>query len=350
MATDELRCQLVQTVAGLQSLDECSVSEEACRTCGQWYPPNVGHLNPVVASILYSVCGRIISNGGQPDCSVDHAAAIQQQAMASIPHDFDSIPLAEQVDDQPNVALPDVGHLIPRPRHRYGRQVRRWAVAVTTAPRSQMTLDRCLSSIVAAGWADIRIMIDGEVDISEEWRDFPSTQRTPSAGAWPSYYLTLVELLMRSPDADAFMVVQDDVVLFRHPNLREYLESVLWPHPEEGIVSLFCSRAYSSEDYGWHIMKERLQWGGQALIFSRRTLIKLLADPMIVEHRLAADNAGLANIDGLIGAWAEDTGTPVSNTSPSLSQHIGHISSLWVHSRAFINRSAACFAGNAPPR
>jgi hypothetical protein len=133
--------------------------------------------------------------------------------------------------------------------------------------------------------------------------------------------------------------------MFQHPGLRVYLESILWPDRRPGIVSLFCSRAYSHPDPGWHQLEQNLVWGGQALIFSQEAAIHLVSDLQVVRHRFQGDR-GLTNIDGLIGAWAFDTDTPVFVSSPSLSQHIGHVSSLWQSPRAFSNRSASEFAGN----
>ena len=86
--------------------------------------------------------------------------------------------------------------------------------------------------------------------------------------------------------------------------------------------------------------------GGQALIFSQEAAIHLVSDLQVVHHRFQGDK-GLANIDGLIGKWAFETDTPVYVSSPSLAQHIGHVSSLWQTPRAFINRSAADFAGDS---
>ncbi len=340
------RCRLLEKLTGLVESPLCAVRNDACSQCLKWYPPDEDYLNPVVASLLYKLSSSVLESGGLPGCTVEKAAGFQQVAFAAIPHDYDAVPVTNQVDCQENTNIADIGQLIPRPRHRFGDVVKEWAVAVTTAPRKQATLDRCMTSLTTAGWKTPRIVIDGDVTLSDAWSHLPTTRRIPQIGAWPSYYLTLVELMMRQPTADAYMIVQDDVVFFEHPSLKNYLESVLWPDRREGIISLFCSRAYAQQSFGWHRIDQPLVWGGQALIFSKETAIHLVSDLQIVRHRFSEGDLGLTNIDGLIGKWAFETETPVYVSSPSLSQHIGHVSSLWKSPKAFVNRSAETFAGN----
>ena len=339
-------CLLLQQLTGLTEVRHCAVSHDACSACVKWYPPTEEHLNPVVASLLYSLCAKITQTDAMPGCSPARAAELRDLALASIPNDYDATPVTEHVEAQHNTNVTDIAHIVPRPQHRYGPRVREWAVAVTTAPRKQATLDHCLESLIATGWKSPRIIADGDVEISANWNHLPITRRIPQIGAWPSYYLTLIELMMRQPHADAYLIVQDDVVMFEHPQLRAYLESILWPDRRPGIVSLFCSRAYAQPISGWHRLEKNLVWGGQALIFSQEAAIHVVSDLQIVRHRFQG-NKGLTNIDGLIGAWAFETDTPVYVSSPSLAQHIGHVSSLWQTPRAFINRSAAHFAGDS---
>lgn len=338
-------CGLLQRLTGLRNSDHCAVSRDACTACAAWYPPTEDHLNPVVASLLFTLTSSVIQSGGAAECDVGRATELQKLALTSIPHDSDAIPIRDHVERQHNTSIVDIGMIVPRPVQRYGPAVREWAVAVTTAPRRQTTLNLCLDSLNIAGWSAPRIIADGDVVIEEQWRHLPVTHRNPQIGAWPSYYLTLIELLMRQPQADAFLIVQDDVVMFRHSGLRDYLESILWPDRRPGVVSLFCSRAYMKNTPGWHCLDTSLVWGGQALIFSGEAAVELVSDPRIVRHRFQGDR-GLTGIDGLIGAWAFDTNTPVYVSSPSLSQHIGHVSSLWTSQFAWGNRSASVFAGN----
>ncbi len=346
LGSETSSCMLLQQLTRLTDVQECAVSHDACSACVKWYPPSESNLNPVVASLLYSLCRKITHNDGMPGCSTARADELRNLALGSIPNDYDATPVTEYVEAQHNTNITDIADIVPRPSHRYGSRVREWAVAVTSAPRKQATLDHCLESLIATGWQTPRIIADGDVEISADWNHLPITRRIPQIGAWPSYYLTLIELMMRQPHADAYLIVQDDVVMFQHPQLRVYLESILWPDRRPGIVSLFCSRAYAQLDSGWHRLEKNLVWGGQALIFSQEAAIHVVSDLQVVRHRFQGDK-GLANIDGLIGEWAFQTDTPVYVSSPSLAQHIGHVSSLWQTPRAFINRSAADFAGNS---
>ena len=47
------------------------------------------------------------------------------------------------------------------------------------------------------------------------------------------------------------MIVQDDVLFASDPQIREYLEHILWPGKRPGIASLFCSQAYTTPEAGW---------------------------------------------------------------------------------------------------
>src|SRR5262249_49370830 len=131
------------------------------------------------------------------------------------------------------------------------------------------------------------------------------------------------------------------------------------PGARPGIVSMFCSRAYTASRPGWRQLEEALVWGGQALIFSREVALSLLADQQVLRHRLRPGNDGLAHIDWLIRESALRERVPVHRPTPSLAQHIGHVSPLWEGVHAAGNRRADQFAGtlrrivrpaNRPPR
>ena len=57
---------------------------------------------------------------------------------------------------------------------------------------------------------------------------------------------------MRSPNADAYMVVQDDAIFANCRQLKTYVESVLWPITDERcLVSLYCAADDSRDTDGW---------------------------------------------------------------------------------------------------
>jgi hypothetical protein len=237
--------------------------------------------------------------------------------------------------------LPD---LAPK---RSRQQVRKWAVGVTTAPRPQDTLARTLESLCAAGWPDPALFIDAAAKIPERFAHLPGTFRDARLGAWPNYYLAMAELLLRSPDADAFLIAQDDVVFPGGINVREYLEAALWPGERPGLVSLYCSSAYTKDAPGWYLHKGLWVWGALAMVFPRELAREFVLDGRVFNHRRDRLNNGLANIDLVIGTWAMRRRIAVWHTTPSLVQHIGECSAIWPSSRADGPRRASWFAGDS---
>jgi hypothetical protein len=152
---------------------------------------------------------------------------------------------------------------------------------------------------------------------------------------------------MREPKADAFMLVQDDVILYDREDLRSYLEGLSWP-PDLGVVSLFTSRAYSRDTPGWYEFTEKWVWGAQVFIFPLAAARSLVADEQVLAHRWNPRNDGCANIDIVVGEWALRQKMRIFIPTPSLAQHIGHTSTLWKMTRAGGNRWADRFAGDAP--
>ncbi len=230
------------------------------------------------------------------------------------------------------------------PRCGRGARVKRWAVGVTTAPRAQPTLGDCLTSLASAGWTDSRLFVDGPVDVPEPFLALPRTERTPRIGAWPSYYLALAELLMREPRADAFLLVQDDVVFAPGFDVRSYLEEAFWPGKKPAIVSLLCPRPYTQTEPGWYPLKEDWIWGAQAFVFSPLAARAFLADMSVVCHRDSRDRNPTADIDWCVGQWASRHKQPIFYPTPSLVQHVGQISSLWTGRRAWGRRRASWLA------
>ncbi len=192
-----------------------------------------------------------------------------------------------------------------------------------------------------------RLFVDSGVTIADRFSDLPLTFRETKLGPWPNYYLALVELLMREPSADAFMLVQDDVIFDDRHDLRAYLEEILWPTEPIAAVSLYCSKAYTRPEFGWHKLESQWIWGALAFVFPRESAKQFVTDPLVFEHR-SHPKEGLANIDILIGRWAHERQLPIYFPSPSVVQHIGNDSSIWSdpESRAIGERCANRFAGD----
>jgi hypothetical protein len=133
----------------------------------------------------------------------------------------------------------------------------------------------------------------------------------PAIGAWPNFYLTLLELVLGKPKADAILIVQDDAQFYDRENLRDYLGSILWPRETPGIVSLYCSAAYTREAAGWAVCDTRWEWGALAFVF-----------PL------------------------DRNAIPIWYPTPSLVQHIGETSTVWPGVPAAGFRRADFFAGD----
>jgi hypothetical protein len=391
-------CRLVRQIIGAEGSEWCEVRRDACEACCTSFPPSPIDINPVIASVLYNLTDRIIERGGVSGCETDRAAGLQDWAAVSLELDtppessaivparatgpccylgqavgFRVQPGAEGLNrlpvhecrhpghrettlhecyrcrdwaDRPGLVPVPLEQLVPPPAEKQGPRIRRWAVGVTTAPRRQSTLEWCLDSLVRSGWEEPRLFVDSAVTIAKRYAGLPVSLRESKLGAWPNYYLSLVELLMREPEADAFLLVQDDVVLYDRYNLRVYLERYLWPSVPVGAVSLFCSSAYTQPQSGWHRLGEPWVWGALAFLFPRESAKRFIADPVVLEHRWCHHNRGLANIDTVIGEWANRHGLPIYFPTPSLAQHVGDSSTLWPNARSDGSRRADRFVGD----
>ena len=206
----------------------------------------------------------------------------------------------------------------------------RWAVGMTTAPRREPTLERTLQSLAEAGWDRPRLFAEPETRIPNKFASLPLTQRDAVLGAFPNWYLALAELVMREPRAEAYLLCQDDVLFAG--GLRGYLEEHLWPAPRVGVVSVYCPSHYAvGQEQGFHVEDRGwLSWGALAYVFPNSSARALLCDPQVVGHRDRGPAGGLRNIDSVIGRWCRDAENPYFVHVPSLAQHIGATSTIWV--------------------
>ncbi|HCS55012.1 MAG TPA: hypothetical protein DIW81_26070, partial [Planctomycetaceae bacterium] len=178
------------------------------------------------------------------------------------------------------------------------RNVTKWSVGVTTAPREQPTLERSLISLAEAGFESPRLFVEPGTEIPEDFDHLPISQRDQKLGAFPNWYLALTEMVMRDPRAEAYLLCQDDVLYSK--GARNYLEQVLWPSDKTGVVSLYCpshdqrpedANGFKATTNGWN------SWGALAYIFPNRALRKLLSEPRVLHHRSCGPRQGLKNID-----------------------------------------------------
>lgn len=270
---------------------------------------------------------------GCPDRNPDGAAIVDIDIPQREPNRFESF-------------LPVVGK---------GPRIKSWAVGIQTAPRKQPTLRRCIDSMVRAGWESPRIFAEPGTEIPYEHDHLPITQRDEVAGCWVNWYLGLVELLQRHPTADAYIVVQDDIVFAEHDGkrtLREFLEESLWPSDDVGCVSIYCAQPYAQKQQDWYRFPKAWVWGALAFIFPRDSLIHFLAHYGMTWRThgrvdKGSGERGLRWNDVVVGKWSVQFKKPVWYCSPSLVQHVGETSTVWGSgNKARGKRAARDFVGN----
>lgn len=393
-------CTRIVELSNVADHSLAEVPRHICDSCRS-KEPNSFELNPMVASELYKLALRIQESGGVQGCSIEEANQLlnhaenhlewvaggedtlktatfrrkpetclhlgqysttamgdsspRLQAIYECNHpDHETTTLAEcrychDFDDGQTTSRVPLTELIPV-TVRFPPKISSWAVGVTTAPRNKSTLDACLDSVMRAGWSQPMLFVDRGTSLAAHHLHLPVTFREHRVGAWSNFYLTLAELVMGQPDADAYLVIQDDAILYDHGNLREWLESALWPGHNIAAVSLYCSAAYTQPEPGWHRHRDLWVWGAPAFIFSNESARQFLVDASVVDHRRAS-RLGHANIDVVIGRWAKRRGMEIYYPTPSLVQHIGETSTLWPSGTVEGKRRADWFAGDVsrPP-
>ncbi|MEZ5945104.1 MAG: hypothetical protein R3C18_27265 [Planctomycetaceae bacterium] len=307
-------------------------------------------MNPIVASLGWgAVQNFLLTSGTEPDVEVElrcHAKLKWFESFfpAVLPHETDVPVSVSDSGRTPRGTCDDIVKLLPPPSPSF-RGVRRWAVGVTTSPRRQDTLEQCLNSLVAAGWPLPELFVDGEADIPAALQQLPQTRRTPQFGARGNYYHTIKDLLANHPEAEAFMLVQDDCIWPIELSVREYLERSLWPTDGDCLVSAWCCADDTAPNSGWNEYSGKWRFGAVTFIFPRMTAERFVADGHIQDAFLA-ENAALGGISGLLGEWASANNIPVFFPTPSLVQHIGDISTIWENARAVGVRRAKRFIGD----
>lgn len=345
-------CGLVVVLLGLDDEGKAPavVSRPACEACCSTFPPTPTTLNPVVGSLVYGG----LSRQDPLALPAERAEALRARAAVALNSVFEAEvgPESPSSTAEADRVIPSLTQSLGVPRlGRHGASAS-WAVGVTTAPRREPTLDRCLRSLALAGWESPRLFIDGAVDLPEEAAALPQTYRDEASGAWPNYLLALYELVLRNPKADAYLIAQDDALFYEAEPVRPYLEQhVLWPGTEPGksIVSLYCPSPYTRSRPGWHRLRSRWAWGALAFAFPNALARALLLDRTVFEHRWVGRNQGLAHVDVVVGRWALRRRVGIWYPSPSLVQHIGETSSLWEGARALGDRRARRFLGDSDP-
>lgn len=224
------------------------------------------------------------------------------------------------------------------------RVMLRWEYGVTCMPqRFTTTLPTTLLSLQEGGFDSPRLFVD---DITEKNKEvlalldcFPVTYRTPIIKTFGNWYLALIEMYIRHPQADRYAIFQDDIVMSR--NVLEYLEHCAFP--ERGYLNLITypqneplKAAHfpslpEEKRVGWYPSNQRGQ-GAQGLVFSRDGVVTLMQNIGMVE-RPQDPVRGWRNIDGGIVNSMKRAGWKEYVHSPSLIRHTGIETTMGNHAQ-----------------
>ncbi len=163
-----------------------------------------------------------------------------------------------------------------------------WCVAVTTAPRTDCTLSRCIDSLKISGFEPI-IFAEPNSTMIESCQ---TIQNKEKKGVWYNW-IQSCEYALTNTNADVIMTVQDDS--FFHPDSKTFAEKILWPAEDCGFVSLYTPKHYSImphyktklRDVGVNRVYTRSMWGACALIWPRAVLEQVM-DHEITKNWLGA--------------------------------------------------------------
>lgn len=213
-----------------------------------------------------------------------------------------------------------------------------WTVAITTAPRRDCTLQRCVDSVRNAGWEPIIFAEPGSTKTDAQTFENPERK-----GVWHNWRDSCGWIL-RNTKSQLILTVQDDS--FFHPDSRTFAESILWPAKNAAFVSLYTPKHYTlngAKEYrpaGVNRIKTRSLWGACALIWDRRVL------EAVVYHKIAKSWVGAArnnkqrkqflqrpkyktaNSDTAIGKICNALRRPMYFVDPSPVSHIAVHSSI----------------------
>lgn len=207
-----------------------------------------------------------------------------------------------------------------------------WAVGVTTVPeRREAPLPRTLRSISKAGFPAPWVFVDG--DRSQDrwaWCD-NVTLRHSRVGTFGSWYLGMLELLVRFPQSDRFVIFQDDVQCVG--GLKPYLD--MCKYPTNGYWNLFTfldSEKVTTGKCGWVEgpmlgtgIDPAQTWqagrGALGLAFSREAVMTLLKAPSFVNKPCSTEPK--ARLDGAVVTAMNCAGWREYVHGPSLLWHTG---------------------------
>ena len=333
-------CGLLMRIIGTKDAALTGVEQRACQACCQSFKPTETDWNPVIASHVFEATSKILQQNRVDKCLQKQAQQLQARALDQLPvvnnDEDDCVDDLQRFIKPSDVHLEDLQMRLPPPIR--STSAVKWAVGVTTAPRRQSTLQRCLQSLFESGWTSVDLYVDGGVSVCSNDRvQIHRFGETPM-GAWPAWIASLRDLAEQ--DCNWVLIAQDDALFPHLCCLRQYIDEMLWPSAERTVISLYTSADDMQPHNLWRRYPNRWRYGALALVFPRQLAIELVASAERGELDVVEGTAG---IDARLGVWLERKQISIWHPSPSLVQHIGQISSVWKTSRAVGLRRASRF-------
>ena len=211
-------------------------------------------------------------------------------------------------------------------------QLLKWAVGVVTSPRKTgYYLDQTLRSLKNAGFDDMVIFAEPNSIIPETFEGHVVSRRK-QYGDWTNWASGLYELFLSEPDAEYYLMVEDDCLWCK--NTKSYLDYSLPKLPKFAYASLYTPKDYHYPNMrGFHnVYRGRDTWSTVTVVISRDSVSDFLGHPKTMSHRTDFYGSKHENSskDCVLASWAGQKYLPIYFHSPSLAEHIGvHSTLVW---------------------
>jgi len=222
---------------------------------------------------------------------------------------------------------------IYKKRQKFGDKIKKWAVGVVTAPRKISTITKTIKALEKAGWENGIIFAEPNSYIYQN-NNWEYVHRSKRLGIFGNWMLGLYELFIRNIDADAFFMIQDDILV--PPNTRNYLERSLWFTETPHLVSLF-GMFDNDPEYQWREVY-KYEGGPNSIIMSHETVQEILSSLIPLQYYGIQSKKNTSFDDLGIFSLMSKNNWPTFYPKPSISDHIGHYSthcqqtSRWIYS------------------
>lgn len=204
-----------------------------------------------------------------------------------------------------------------------------WACGIigVDSRRASGHLGRTMRSCESAGWHDYSVFLDGEMPTCSRVGIVP---RETTIGAFGNWWLGAVELYIRQPHADRFVIFQDDIEC--PVGLREYL-----CHTTTHDMAYWNLCTYSAGiGYPTNVVTTTPGWqpalcnwglGAQGLVFTNEGLRTLLSSRVVIDQPMDKYR-GKEAIDGIVKTALGRAGFTEMVHNPTLVNHVGTQSTI----------------------